>query len=98
MAIMRNCRRIISALAVSTSLVLQELMCGLSRLTCRRQLINGCVRFIVHARDKLQQNETTLARGYTDCRPLNRIANQRLTSTGQNWACIFKFNGADIYE
>jgi hypothetical protein len=59
MAIMQNCRRIRSALVVHTLLVLQELTCGLSRLTCRRQLINGCVRFIVHVLDKLQQNEIT---------------------------------------
>ena len=43
------------ALAVPTSLVLQEPMCGLNLKTCLTPLINGCVRYIVHARHKLQQ-------------------------------------------
>jgi hypothetical protein len=54
MAIMRNCRRIISALAVNTSLALLERVCGLPPVTSLRPLINGCVRYIVHVRNKLQ--------------------------------------------
>ena len=54
MATIRTCRRIISALAVNTSLALLERVCGLPLVTCLRPLINGCVRYIVHVRNKLQ--------------------------------------------
>lgn len=77
MAIMQNSRRIRSALVVHTLLVLQELMCGLNRLTCRRQLVNGCVRYIVHVLEKLQQNEITASivavSRHCESRPIRRL-------------------------
>jgi len=84
MAIMQNCRRIRSALVVHTLPVLQKLMCGLSRLTCRRQPINGYVRYIVHVQDKLQQNEITLARRYA-CAPASAGLEMKFCKISGSW-------------